>query len=133
MWKTVFLKTYAACVCWWMKVERTIETGARNPTRANDSGRYVFPSLQPGRYKLTARHPGMQSWEGELLLQTGQTAELDIPLEVLTATTQITVAGEVSSMLTTTNATLSTTIEHQRVEQLPLNGRSLVSLIDHRP
>ena len=106
-----------------------IETGARNPTRANDSGRYVFPSLQPGRYKLTARHPGMQSWEGELLLQTGQAAELNIPLEVSTSSTQITVAGEVSSMLTTTNATLSTTIEHQRVEQLPLNGRSLVSLI----
>ena len=32
-------------------------------------------------------------------------------------------------MLSLSNATLGTTIEHQRVEQLPLNGRSLVSLI----
>lgn len=105
------------------------ETGQRFDTRSNDAGFYVFPSLQPGRYKVTAQFQGMQTWEGDVVLQTGQAAVVDIGLNLASTSTEITVAGDVTPMVTIGNATIGTTIEQQRVEQLPLNGRSLASLI----
>ncbi|MEK7754624.1 MAG: hypothetical protein AAB654_22050, partial [Acidobacteriota bacterium] len=86
-------------------------------------------SLQPGRYSLTACFEGMQPWSGELALQTGQAATLDLALNISSTTSEITVVGDVTPMVTLGNATLGVALEHQRVEQLPLNGRSLVSLI----
>jgi hypothetical protein len=104
-------------------------TGAAAHTETNDTGLYVFPALQPGHYKLTAESAGLRTWVGELDLQTGQSASLDVLMEVASTSTEVTVAGDVSALVTTADATLATTIERQRIEQLPLNGRSLTALI----
>ncbi|MFB3825424.1 MAG: carboxypeptidase regulatory-like domain-containing protein [Bryobacteraceae bacterium] len=104
-------------------------TGAKHTAIANDAGLYVFPSLLPGRYTLETRSAGMQPWSGQLVLQTGQSASLNIELQVASTATAITVVGDVTALVTTSNATLGTTIEQERVEQLPLDGRSLSTLI----
>ena len=106
-----------------------VETGVKHAASANNAGLYLFPSLLPGRYTLEVRSAGMQPWSGELVLQTGQSASLDIELKIGATTTEVTVVGDVTAMVTMSNATLGSTIEHQRVEQLPLNGRALATLI----
>jgi len=98
-------------------------------TKTNEVGFYLFPSLQMGRYKLAVSFPGMEAWEGDMLLQSGQSVSVDPTLKVGATATQVTVAGEVTPLITTTNATLGSVLERTRLEQLPLNGRYITGLI----
>src|SRR5689334_4378733 len=43
-------------------------------TTTNEAGFYRFPGVAPGEYRLTAETPGMQKFEGALLVQVGQSA-----------------------------------------------------------
>jgi hypothetical protein len=104
-------------------------TGNKFETRTSGVGFYVFPSLQPGEYKMTVTVPGMQKWEGQTTLRTGQQAVIDAALQVAQSADQVTVAGDVTPLVTTTSATLATVVERARIEQLPLNGRSVQTLL----
>ncbi|MGH9662467.1 MAG: carboxypeptidase regulatory-like domain-containing protein, partial [Bryobacteraceae bacterium] len=106
-----------------------IQTSRQQEGATNEIGYYLFPSMQTGAYKLTVSAAGMQTWEGELLLQVGQTAVVDPVLRVGTAVTEVTVMGDVTPLVTTTSATLGATVERARIEQLPLNGRFIQSII----
>ena len=50
-------------------------------------------------------------------------------LEVGRSTEQITVAGDVTPLLSTSSPTVATVVERARIEQLPLNGRSIQTLL----
>jgi hypothetical protein len=102
-----------------------------NPFRTvtNEAGLYVFPSLTPGDYRLTVTAPGMQKWEGKATLVAGQRAVISVSLEVGRSTEQITVAGDVTPLLSTSSPTVATVVERARIEQLPLNGRSIQTLL----
>jgi hypothetical protein len=106
-----------------------VQTAREFDTVTNTVGFYLFPSLQTGTYKVTARLAGMQLWQGELLLQVGQTAVVDPVLLPGTPATDITVVGDVTPLVTTTNPTLGNTLERARIEQLPLNGRFFQTLV----
>lgn len=106
------------------------QTAQEFRTSSNQVGFYVFPALQPGNYVLKVEAPGMQPWQGDLLLQTGQAAVVDPALNVAAASTQITVVGDVTSLVTTTAPTLGNVLERARVEQLPLNGRFFNNLVN---
>ena len=73
--------------------------------------------------------PGLQKWEALATLRAGQQAVVDAKLQISQATEQVTIAGDATPLLTTSNATISTTVERQRIEQLPLNGRSIQTLL----
>ena len=107
-----------------------IETGNSFSTVSNQAGFFIFPSAQPGRYRVTADSPGMEKWEGELQLQTGQDAVVSPVLKVGGTSTKITVAGDVTPLVTTTNPSLSSVVERARIEELPLNGRFLQNLLE---
>jgi hypothetical protein len=106
-----------------------IETARPYDTTSNEVGFYLFPGLQPGNYKLTVQAAGMQPWEGQLLLQVGQTAVVDVELKVGATVTEITVVGDVTPLVTTTSATLGTVVERARIDQLPLNGRFFQTIV----
>src|SRR5215467_7800828 len=105
------------------------KTDNRLQTTNSEAGFFVFPSLVPGEYRLTITIPGMQKWEGTATLVAGQRAVINASLEIAGATEQITVAGDVTPLLSTSSATLATIVERARIEQLPLNGRSIQSLL----
>src|SRR5687767_228167 len=92
-------------------------------TTTTEVGFYLFPSVQMGPYQLMVESPGMETWKGELTLQVGQSAEVSPILKVGATVTEVTVAGNVTPLITTTSPTLATTVERARIEQLPLNGR----------
>ena len=104
-------------------------TAREYDTTSNEVGFYAFPSLLPGRYRLTAEANGMEKWEGEFVLQVRQAAQVNPSLKIAGATTQITVAGDVSALVSTTNATLGNVLERERIEQLPLNVRKFNTLV----
>ena len=105
------------------------ETARRLDTTTNEVGLYLLPSIPPGSYKITVESAGMQAWQGELVLQTGQRAVVDAVLTVAAASTQVTVAGDVTQLVTVDSPTLGNVLERARVEQLPLNGRFFNNLV----
>ena len=105
------------------------ETARRFDTAANEVGFYLLPSIPPGSYKIAVESPGMQAWQGELVLQTGQRAVVDVVLNVAPALTQVTVAGDVTPLVTMDSPVLGNVLERARLEQLPLNGRFFNNLV----
>jgi hypothetical protein len=108
---------------------RHVQTGEDFKTTTTSVGSFVFPSLRAGDYQITAFAPGLTRWQGKVVLGVGQTAVVNPSLAVASVTETVTVAGDVTPLLTTTSPTLATVVERERIEQLPLNGRSVASLI----
>jgi hypothetical protein len=103
-------------------------TGVQQSTVTNGIGFYSVPSLFAGPYTVTARAANMDEWKTSLTLEVGQAATIDATLAVGTST-QVTVVGDQTSLITYNNQTVATDLERQRIEQLPLNGRVLSSLV----
>ncbi len=106
-----------------------IQTGNKFQTTGNETGFFVFPSLQPGEYRLAVDFAGMDKWEGQVILQVGQRVVVNPVLQVGHARQEVTVVGDVTPAVSTTNATVATIVERERIDQLPLNGRSIQTLL----
>ena len=106
-----------------------VQTDNQFQTVSNDVGFYIFPSLQTGDYQVTVTAPGLQKWEGQTVLRVGQQAVIDPVLQVSRSVEQVTVVGDVTPLLTTTNPTLATIVERTRIEQLSLNGRNIQTMM----
>src|SRR5437763_11239925 len=76
-----------------------VETGNRFDTQSNAAGIFIFPSVQPGKYRVTAESAGMEKWQGELQLLSGQEAVIEPLLKVGGTMTQGTVAGDVTPLI----------------------------------
>src|SRR5262249_6363080 len=98
-------------------------------TTATEVGFYIFPSVQTGPYQMTVEAPGMETWKGDLTLQVGQIAEISPALKIGATATEVTVAGNVTPLVTTTSPTLANVVERARIEQLPVNGRLVQNLL----
>ena len=109
------------------------QTNFSRESVSNDTGNYNFPNLPPGNYNVRAAHQGFQTEiRDSIELQVQQTARLDFRLNPGSVTEEITVAGG-APLLNTENATVGTVIEQKRIEDLPINGRSFISLISLSP
>ena len=97
-------------------------------TETNEVGFYLLPAMQSGVYELSVEHTGMTTWKGALTLAAGQSAAITITLTPGATATTVTV-GDVTPLINTTSATLATVVERERIEQLPLNGRFITTLI----
>ncbi|WP_157178355.1 TonB-dependent receptor [Terriglobus roseus] len=109
------------------------ETGITQQTRANGDGIYIFPALQTGTYKLTAILPGFKKSESTVTLAVGQTAQLNIALEIGSSAESVTVQASSAEQLNTDNSTLSYTVGARQVSELPLNGRNPYALAQLSP
>ena len=106
-------------------VSRTVTTGA--------AGTYIFTSLQPGRYRLTAEIQGFRKVERTgVELQVNQRAAIDLELEVGLISETVTIAGT-APLLETQSSVLGTVIEEKQVQDLPLSGRNFVQLATLSP
>ena len=106
-----------------------IATGTEFSAESNSAGLYVFPTLQPGKYRLIVEAPGMEKWQGDLDLLAGQEATLDPTVKVAGAATQVTVAGDVGQMIIDSTPTLRNVTERERIDQLPVNGRDPTTIV----
>jgi hypothetical protein len=105
------------------------QTARQYSTTSTEVGFFIFPSVQMGPYQITVEAAGMETWKGDLTLQVGQQAEVNPALKVAGTVTEVTVAGDVTPLVTTTSPTLANVVERARIEQLPVNGRFVTSLI----
>lgn len=104
-------------------------TGVATHLVTNDAGLYVAPSLPIGNYTVTVEAQGFNRWEGHLVLRVNQTANIDTTLVVGGVNEQITVAGDVTPLVNTVNQTVGSTLDRQRIAELPENGRNVAYLV----
>lgn len=108
-------------------------TGVERKVKTNHDGLYIAPFVSPGTYQIYVQAPGFSTVSSNpLVLTVGQTLVFDVQLKVGTASQEVTVDSG-SQMLNTTDATVSTVVDRKFVENMPLNGRSLQSLISLAP
>lgn len=112
---------------------QNVATGSEQTTTSNDSGIYVFPLLPPATYRLVAEAHGFQrKVVDHLTLEV--TAKTNLNLELSISSTSETVTVSANSLnINTTDASVSTVVDHQFVENIPLNGRSFQPLMTLTP
>ncbi len=110
-----------------------IETGTVLTTKTNGAGIYFFTSLMPGHYHLTVRKPGFKEIAiRQIELHVQDKLERNFSLEIGSVSESVTVTGEIP-LLNTQDAAVSTVVDRQFAENLPLNGRSFQTLIQLTP
>lgn len=107
-------------------------TNVSSPTRSNQAGVYFYPYVIPGPYRVTVEVPGMQKYEGTFVVQVGQSVVIDPVLQVGQSATKVEVQ-DVTPLVTVDNPTVSNTLEQGRINQLPINGRSMDNLLTTIP
>jgi hypothetical protein len=109
------------------------DTNFSQGTLTNQAGVYSFPTLQPGPYRLTIKHPGFKEIvEQGILLHVQDAISLNLRMELGATTESVTVVAN-TVPLNTEDATVGTVIERHVVENMPLNGRSFQGLVTLTP
>ena len=98
-------------------------TGVETSSQTSGEGRYNFPSLRPGSYRVVAAHTGFKQFVSSgVVLQVNQAARLDIALTIGTVTEEVVVTGA-APVLETESGSRGSVIDHTKIVELPLNGR----------
>jgi Carboxypeptidase regulatory-like domain len=114
-------------------VATRIETGTVLTTKTNGAGIYFFTSLMPGHYHLVIRKPGFKEIAvKEIELHVQDKLERNFSLEIGSISETVTVTGG-TPLINTESAAVSTVVDRQFAENLPLNGRSFQTLIQLTP
>jgi Carboxypeptidase regulatory-like domain/TonB-dependent Receptor Plug Domain/TonB dependent receptor len=106
-----------------------IETDTVVATKTNSAGIYFFTGLLSGHYHLMIRKPGFKEIAiKEFELHVQDKLEQNFSLELGSVSETVTVTAE-TSIINTTDASVSTVVDRTYVENMPLNGRSFQDLI----
>jgi hypothetical protein len=108
------------------------DQGLKRETVTDGSGHFSMALLQPGKYVLSAQIDGFAPFEmKDLVLNIGDALALSIKMQVAGLGEAVTVKGEASK--SAISATVGTVIDRQFVENIPLNGGTLQSLLAITP
>lgn len=112
---------------------KNLATHLLRTTQTNGAGIYSVPALPPSRYEIEVSKAGFRTAvRSNVKLDVGERAQSDFSLRVGESTQTVTVSGE-NELLQSADATVATVIDSQFVANLPLNGRSLQTLINLAP
>jgi hypothetical protein len=112
---------------------RNLGTGEIRTLTTDASGDFTATLLLPGHYSVTAEHTGFKTWiQNDITLEVDQTVRSDLHLDVGSATQKVEVTANALTLDTDTPA-VAQTINEKQVSELPLNGRSFVSLLFLEP
>jgi hypothetical protein len=109
-----------------------VATNTARDATTNELGLFVITGLVPGDYTLTVQAKGFKKWTGSLNLVAGQTAVVEPKLEVGTVEAVVEVQAA-APVITTESSEVGSVKDNVRIEQLPLNGRSVTNLFDLTP
>ena len=108
-------------------------TNVSYSTRTNGAGFYNLPSLVPGTYRVTVEKEGFALIvKPDVQLHVQDNAGINFSLRLGSITESVIVEGG-APIVNTTDASVSTVVDRQFAENLPMNGRSFQSLIELTP
>ncbi|WP_184257536.1 TonB-dependent receptor [Granulicella mallensis] len=110
-----------------------LDTNSQRTDVSNASGDFQFTLLPVGRYSVTVKLSGFKtSTTSNLAVEAGDRARADVRLLTGGTTETVTVEAQ-TPLLQADSATVSSTVTAKAVQDLPLNGRNFVQLIDLVP
>jgi hypothetical protein len=110
-----------------------VDTNLNFPAASAKDGEFVFPLLQPGRYKLAAQMAGFERFGTETFeLAVDQTQRVDIAMKIGDASQAVTVLARASLVDSETSA-LGQVIGTREIEDLPLDGRNPMTVAGFVP
>jgi len=114
----------------------TVRNEATNGERVaatNSEGVYDIPALAPGTYDVLVRAPGFRpAQQTAVTIDVAEPARLDFTLDPSTVDSSIAVTAT-AAPVQSESAAVSTVLDRQLIDALPLNGRSFQSLIALAP
>ena len=112
---------------------KNLATGETRSGTTSASGEYTFTLLQPGHYSITVTAGGFKvSNTPDLGIEAGDRARNDAHLQLGASSETINVEAQ-TPLLQAESATVSSTVTAQAVQDLPLNGRNYVQLVQLVP
>jgi len=108
-------------------------TNSVRTTTTNDTGRYNFPNVVPGKYNVTITKSGFrQAKIADQPVVVGESRTLDARLEIGSETQVVEVLAS-NAELQTMNATIGNTITGVALESLPGLGRDVSTFVTLQP
>ncbi len=101
-------------------------TGFTRTVQSSDTGEYAIPSLPAGEYTVAAEFTGFGKQSKNVILQVGQSAELDFTLTPGGVEEKVEVAVT-SELVEPTRTEVSTVITERQIINLPVNGREFIN------
>ena len=103
---------------------RNVATNISREATTNGDGFYKIVNLSPGEYQLTVKASNYKTAViPSVKITVGQTANQDVPLEVGDISATVTVTTAAPNIVQTTETAVSTTVDQQRIDNLPINER----------
>jgi hypothetical protein len=100
------------------------DTGIVRTAKANASGEFRLSDLAPGAYTVTVVADGFETYQANAVTVTvGNVATLSPHLKTGSVSDKVEVAGDTLSDLHTNDPAISTTIDQNAIDNLPINGR----------
>jgi hypothetical protein len=110
-----------------------LETNAAREITANGQGDFEMFGLRSGRYKVSVTAPGMTTEEiNDVIVNGSRTVGVSVTLRLSNVAEKVEVSAEGES-INTVNPTISDTIGHQAVIDLPRDSRDVYSFLYLNP
>src|SRR5260370_28561229 len=110
-----------------------VDTNVEQRTKTNSAGLYVFTGVHPGSYGVAAGSPGFKTLIKEnLTLHVQDEIAENFSLSLGAVAETVTVNAS-DLHINTMDAAVSTVVDRQFAENLPMNGRSFQTLIELTP
>lgn len=104
-------------------------TGVEYPGKANGEGYYVVPNIPPGTYRIQVSNSGFKTIiKPDIVIHVEDALAINFTLPIGAASEIVTVEGG-APLINTENAAVSTVVDREYVQSMPLNGRSFQDLI----
>jgi len=110
-----------------------VQRGIARSLATNGSGEYLASNLLPGVYSVRVTAEGFRSVERRNIeLEVAKDVRIDIQVQLGDTQQTVTVIAE-APLVDSTSAVLGGTLTNQTINEMPLNGRNFMNLLQLRP
>jgi len=106
-----------------------VDKDSVHSTLSDSTGSYTLPNLPVGPYRLEVKTPGFKDYiQSGIELVVNNNIQINVAMQVGAATERIEVSATASIVETKENS-ISSLVDQERINELPLNGRQPTQLI----
>jgi hypothetical protein len=110
------------------------ETGFTQSTVSDSAGRYGYPQMPSGKYKLSAKAPGFaEEVMSNVELRVGTATTVNVTFSKVGATSETISVVADAVQVNTSDATIGNAISSQAIVELPSFARNVASLLQFQP
>ncbi|MBI3208139.1 MAG: carboxypeptidase regulatory-like domain-containing protein, partial [Candidatus Solibacter usitatus] len=110
------------------------ERGQRRETKSDTAGRYIFPQVQPGTHKLTAKASGFAEMVYNALeLRVNTPATVNVTFEKVGSLAETISVSAEAAQINTTDSSIGNAIGSKPILELPSFARNVAGLLALQP